>query len=413
VSLAAIAGALGKIVDAPVSWRITAAEGDVVYEGGSRALGLTLPVGDYRAEAFATNAKGELSFTVEADAENAFQVDVLAGRLDLSLVANEKTPPFSDQEAGDVVWTLVALDGQPSARIPSLARQSLLLAPGSYRVRATLQGMQAEGTADIAPGRPFALALNFKLGTAILEAALSEDGDPLDDAMRLAWRVGNRPLPSGARPRVTLPEGTYPVTLTIAGTEFPSKATIVAGEERVSRLVLKGGDVSLAARLGPTSPPLDEWRDTTWTIDAMAAVGVAPGTRAAQLPQSQPTLTLMPGRWLVGVDSGVVHAEREIVVAPEEHQAVTVDLDAARLTVRATPASGEPPANIVFSFYALDESGTPAKEPAYDAGSSEWMSIIVPAGRWRIRTLDSEGRTAEADLEAAAGEEKTVELTLR
>lgn len=419
VSLSALA--LGAPVDAPVRWRILDEAGETAYEGESRALSLPLLPGAYRAEVFAANARGEAAFTVEdsAGAPRAFAVEIEAGRLDLALVANAKSPPFSDLEAQGVAWTLQPLEGQGPVEIAPIAQPSLLLAPGRYRVRAALQGMAAEAVAEVAAGRPQALALDFRLGTIVLEAALDAEGPALDDATVLDWRIGEgdgtQTVEGEARPRLTLPEGAYPIALSIAGAEIADKAAVVAGEERVQRVLVGGGELALSARLGAASAPFEDWRDASWTVEAIAALGVAPGTLAAdRLAQAAPTLALAPGRWRIMLTSGVAAAEREVAIAPNAVTPLTVDLGAGRLTMRAAPKEGEPPpVNIVFSVFAVGADGTPATEPIYAAGTSEETSIVVPAGRWRIEALDEQGRQAATELDLAPGSEPVVEMTLQ
>jgi Ca-activated chloride channel family protein len=191
VSLTAVAGALG-IVDAATGWHVTVESGEVVYEGTSRALSLTLPPGRYHAKALAANAQGESDFTVAEDpaAPREFKVDVIAGRLDLALVANAKTEPFTGQDTTGLAWTLEPKEGQGAVEMPPIARPSLLLAPGRYVVRAKLKDMEAQGEAVIAPGKPTALTLDFRLGSVTLEAALAEDGPALDDPSQISWRLG-------------------------------------------------------------------------------------------------------------------------------------------------------------------------------------------------------------------------------
>ena len=420
ISLTATAGALGEIVDAAVSWTITGPEGERVYQGESRALGLSLLPGRYEVSAAAANATGSAEIVVlDEAAAQAFEVEVMAGRLDLTLAANAKAEPFSDLEAQGIAWTLEPLDGQPPAQIPALAKPSLLLAPGSYKVGAQLQGMQAEGTVKVAPGQPVALQLDFQLGVLTLEAGMADEGPALEDDRALSWRVGSgdaaTAVKSQSHPRLTLKAGKYPVGLSVAGLEMTAEAEVVAGEERVKRVVVKGGELGLAARLGPDAALLDDWRDTTWTVTAVAAVGFAPGAPASDeaIVEAQPHLTLMPGTWRVSLVSGAAHAEKDVTIAPETVTDLVVDVGAARLMVIATPEAGEPPLNIVYAVHALGADGTPAGDAAFSIGSSTDASVILPAGHWRVTALDDVQRTAEADVELGAGEEKRLELSLK
>ncbi len=419
VSLVATAGGLGEIVDAPVSWVVTAGSGEVVYQGESRALMLSLLPGSYQVVASAANASGRAEIDVpEDDANGDYEVAVVAGRLDLSLAANAAAAPYGDQQAQGIAWTLEPLDGQRPADIPPIAGPSLLLAPGTYRVVARLQDMVAEGVAEVAPGAPSALKLNFQIGTLVLEAALSDEHAPLADDRAFAWRIGDggtaTAIEGQSRPRLTLPAGRYPIELTIGGLQMTAEANVVAGEERVERLLVKTGELALSARLGPGAALLDGWRDTTWHVYAVSALGVEPGASGTEgaLLEAMPRLTLLPGSWRVVLESGVATVEREVVVRPEAVTELVVDIGAARLTMNATPSAGEPPTNIVYRVFAVDAEGSVAEYPVFSAGSPDIASLIVPAGRWRIAAFDEFDRSAEADADLGAGDEIELRLSL-
>ena len=147
VGIAAVAGGLGRLVDAPVRWVVRDTAGVAIYEGESRGLSLDLAEGSYGVEAYAANARGGATIEVSGELGQEFDVEVDAGRLDLSLSAGKVAPPFSDLEAAGTVWTLEPRDGQGAVEMPKLARPSLLLAPGRYLVRARLKGLEAEAEA--------------------------------------------------------------------------------------------------------------------------------------------------------------------------------------------------------------------------------------------------------------------------
>ncbi|QIG48747.1 hypothetical protein G5V57_14040 [Nordella sp. HKS 07] len=414
IGLAAVIEGSGPIVDAPVRWTVRNEKQDTVYAGESRGLSLDLVPGTYKATAEAANAQGDASFTVTDAEGQAFEIKVGAGRLDLTLAASKSAAPFSDLEAAGVKWTLEPLDGQGKADIPSLARPSLLLAPGRYKIGARLKGLAGTALATVTPGAPQAVTLDFKLGTVVLEAVL--DGDvqqPIDDATLLAWRVGDgdkaQSIEGQTRPRLVLQEGTYPVFLSIAGSEVKGSADVRADEERVARIVVKGGELMLSARLGPQAQPLEDWRDAFWTLQPIGTVGE---TKALEIQEAAPTVPLPPGRWRLILKSGTVTVEQDIQVSPGSKMPLAIDLGGARLTARAIPASGEPAANIVYSVFALDAAGLPAASPVYEVGSSGDAASILSAGRWRVIALDSEGRQAQTNIELGIGEERTVEMTL-
>jgi Ca-activated chloride channel family protein len=412
VELKAVAGGLGAIVEAPVRWKVVNSTGATVYEGESRALSLDLPAGPYRVTAAAANAATETGITVASAAGESHAISIPAGRLDLTVVTSKSAEPMSDLEAAGIEWTLQPQDGQGAVTIPGLAKPSLLLAPGRYLVRARLKGLQGEAAVEVVAGKPAALTIDFKLGTLLLEAVLTADSAVITDATMLKWRIGEgdaaQVIAGEARPRLTLPEGRVPVTLTIAGADIAATAEVKSGEESIARIPVGGGELILSARLAAGAPPLDDWRETLWTISAVG--GSSPDI---QLYETTPTVPRPPGRWRVTLKSGAATKATELLVAPGQSTPVAIELGAARLTLRAGPAEGERAANTVFSVFAVGEDGAAAGEPAFGAGASDEVTIILPAGRWRAVLADSEGRTGTADLTLAAGERPTVEVPLK
>jgi Ca-activated chloride channel family protein len=413
VNLVAVAGELG-IVDAPARWRVTDGAGKAIYEGESRALTLDLPAGPYSVVVEAANAEGKADITTTGEPGQTFEVDLVAGRLDLALAATRDAEPFGDAEAQGIAWSVEPLDSQGEAEVPQIARPILLLAPGKYKIGASLKGMHAEATAEVAPGKAEAVTLAFDLGTVTLEAVLEGQSEPLMDATMLTWRIGEgaaaQTIQGQARPRVVLPAGKHPVVLTIAGSNIDSEVEVRPGEESIARIAVGGGELTLTAQLGPDSPPLDDWRDTLWTV---AAANAPPDAQGMDLPVAQPVVPVPPGRWRISLKSGTVTAEKEVNVTPGAKLPVTVELGAAKLTARGHSADGAPPDNIVFSFTEIADDGGPASQPAFEAGATEELSTIVKAGRWRISAVDSNGRTDARDITLKAGEEQTLELTLK
>lgn len=412
VGLSVVASGIGP-VEVPVRWTVADAKQETVYAGESRALFLDLATGTYEAVAKAANAQGKARIVITGDEGQSFNVEVEAGQLDLALAANRSAAPFGDAEAAGVEWMLEPLEGQGQVEIPGLARPSLLLAPGRYSIGARLKGLEASTVATVTPGAAAAATLDFRLGTLVLEAALESAAPPIDDPAMLSWRVGEgdraQTVSGQARPRLVLQEGRYPVALTIMGAQMLAEAEVVAAEERVSRVMVGGGELALSARLGPGAAPIEDWRDAFWTFEPAGTL--APAT-AIEVQAAAPVVPMPPGRWRIGLKSGAVTVEKDVMVAPGGRTTLDIDLGAARLTVLATPAAGERAANTVYSVFALDGVDVPAAAPIYETGSAEDMSTILPAGKWRVAASDSDGRRGQADIVLGSGEERSLEIAL-
>jgi Ca-activated chloride channel homolog len=412
--LSAVAGGLGAIVDTPVRWAVNDASGTSVYEGESRTLVLDLLPGPYKVTAAAANATGARAIEVVSGHEQTFEVAVEAGRLELSVAPSPNEPAYTDAEAQGLMWSLESLAGQPPAIVPPVANPSLLLSPGPYRIRAELKGLKAEAQVDVKSGVAYPLALTFRMGRLALEAALEGETEPLEDGTLLHWRIADgamaQRIDGQPRPSLTLPEGTYGVVLNISGFDVTARAEVKAGQNSVLRVVVPGGTLGLAARLGPNSTPLDDWRDTSWVITPVKALGTA---TPIESHEPTPNLSLPAGRWHVTLKSGMAIAEQDVSIVPGGSMTLDLQIGAARLSIEAERGDGEANSNVVYAVTAVDLSGMASPEPIFEVGSSEGTSIILPAGLWRITADDTEGRHAETKIDLAAGEERSVSLMLQ
>ncbi len=414
-SLLAIAKIVDDIVEAPARWTVTDSNRDVVYEGESRALSLDLKEGRYTVTAAAANTSGTTEIVVGAEPRE-FKVELDAGRLDLSVAPNASAEPYSDLDVGDIVWTAAPKSGQREIKLPQAAAPSLLVAPGEYDITVSSKGLTGKASVKVASGTATPAKIDFALGTLVLEAANDHVEAPIADAGVVKWRIGTdanaQEITGQARPRLVLQEGEYPITLTFTGAPFEAKAQIKAGEERVVRVIVGGGELSLSAQLGPGTPELSDWRDATWTLTPSANDASA---QPLTLQEAAPIVPLAPGRWRIAVASGSVIKEQEVMVGAGKKTPAAFVLDAARLTmlVTANTTAGAEPTNIVYEVFARNQDGSTADTPLFSTGSSTNAMTILPAGKWLVRTSDSEGRRGEADVELKAGEEREISIPMR
>jgi hypothetical protein len=79
----------------------------------------------------------------------------------------------------------------------------------------------------------------------------------------------------------------------------------------------------------------------------------------------------------------------------------------------AQPAPGEiESANVVFEVAPIGADGR-ARDPIALGGSRTSWTHVLPAGRWRVFTTDSDNRHAEADVYLVPGDDRVLELRLQ
>jgi Ca-activated chloride channel family protein len=410
ISFTALMGKKGPQVEVPVEWRVLSGA-EVVYQGGGRGIAIPLLPGRYSVEARASNVVATQAFEA-AKKEMTVEVPLEAGTLAAQVVPYKGAEPLKD----GLSWTLEPLDGQGAVPEAAVAKPAYLLAAGRYKLSVATAGRSAEASVTIKAGRALESELNFHLGELTLVAVLGEKEEPLTDWRGLDWRALAKDgtvvaeKKQSASPLFQLPAGTYRFELAIAGTTVAKSLEVVEGKSRQERFVVASGKRSFQAALGPTAEPFTDWRDAYWTVTALDAVGIAPGTLLLdRLASANPSADLLPGRWLVEVLSDRTGASKEIVVAPESDETLRLDVNGARLRIVAKPVEGaEDAMNVVFEVQPL-----PDGELFGLGGANENYSAILPAGRWRVVTTDSLNRKAETEIELKAGEERTLDLLLQ
>lgn len=419
VGLTAVYAGGDRAIEEPVRWKVTATGGTAAfdYDGAGRAVSFEMPPGSYRVTVSAANAEATQDFTVEA-APLDLAVPLAVGRLSASVAPAKGKPPLG--EADKPRWSLEPLAGQGAIELGGEAQPKLLLAAGRYRLAVAVGDWSVGQEVEIGSGKTTEASLSLGLGGLTLEAALDEQGEAIAEWRGLTWRVygkGDTPLAERDReaaPHLLLPAGSYRVELLAGGGTIAGKATVAEGEERRVRLLVPSAHLTLVAALAPGAALFDDWRDSLWTVTAVEALGVEPGSSVMELqPANNPEVDLLPGRWHVTLQSGLATLERDFDALPGAAGELRFDLGAARLVIQAAPADGAAPAqNVVFYVTSKLPDGSSA-DPVGLGGSSGEMSSVLPAGSWRVDVSDEQGRRAAADVTLAAGETRTLTLQLQ
>ncbi len=418
VGLTAVYAGGERQLDEPARWQVVAQGGTPAfdYAGEGRGISLELPPGAYRVTVSAANAETVQDFTV-GDGPATVTVPLAVGHLAATVATAKGQAPLADRDGPR--WSLEPLDGQGAVALPGDAQPSLLLAAGHYRLAVTVGDWSAVRDVGISSGKTTEARLSLGLGGLTLEAALDEQGDAIAEWRGFTWRVlapGGALLAERDReasPHLLLPAGDYRIELLVAGGSISGTASVAEGEERRLRLQVPSAHLTLIAALAPGAEPFDDWRDSTWTVTAIEALGAASGSSVLELqPALNPEVDLLPGRWQVTVQSGLASATREVTALPGASGSERLDLNAARLTIVAAPGDGqEAPVNVVFTVAPLTDGGAPGEETGL-GGSSGTMATVLPAGRWRVVAGDERGRAATADVTLRPGDGIRLELQL-
>ena len=264
-------------------------------------------------------------------------------------------------------------------------------------------------TRHIRPFGAFVASVIFAAGLAAEPDWRGLSWRVLDAGGQVAAEAANQATPS-----FRLPAGRYRAELEVAGATIVQEVAVEEGREVAATVAVPAGRRSFLAALAPGSPPLEDWRDARWTVAAVEALGFPAGTLLVeQLYDAAPSFALLPGRWQVTLESGRARASRLLEVAPGSDETLQLDLAAARLTIVPAVAPGAPaPQNVVFEVAPLSAGGEPGEWLTL-GGSFESWSEILPAGAWRVRLFDEQGRSAAGDVRLEAGAAESLSLTLR
>ncbi len=409
-------------VIAPVRWMIAPkGSATTVYEGSARALTLDLPVGNYHVAISGTNATGGGDLAVEARPGGVHRIPIDAGLLRVTLVPAQGRTFKETDIKGLPSYRVEPLDGQPPAGISDGLTAEAMLAPGRYRITGSLGGFAASAPVTIKRGEAKDVALDLQLGRVTLEAVIEGRSEPIASGTGLDWSLvplagtgAPQAVIASARPTLVAAAGSYRATLTISGATLDAPVSIKPGSETTARVTVPASGVTLEGGLAAGRPAFDDWRDARWTVTPVALIG---GLSAAPAlddkSEARPELSLLPGNWRVVLVSGAASGETELHLAPGERRVLRLDVDAARLTMAAKPASGAAPINIVFSAFPFPEGGEAAAQPLFTGGAREDIAAILPAGRYRITAADEIGRQAAALVVLGAGDVRRLDLELR
>jgi Ca-activated chloride channel family protein len=404
--------ALGRM-PAPVQWTVKPAGADQpVYEGGGIGIALDLPPGRYDIALAGNNVSGGAELEITGPSDTPMPVPIAAGHLLVHLTAGNGLT-LAQAELGDqIAWTIAPLDAQPQTALMTGLDANAVLAPGRYRVTATLADHVAEAEVMVGEGETTEITLSLALGRLTLELML--DDGPVTSGSGLDWTIapatGGDPVAVAgtARPTLMLPAGSYVVSARLDGATVTGEVVVADGAATVLTLSNAAGTVTLEATLGPGGPVLDDWRDVVWTVSPSGGQDV--GSALTDHAEARPVVTLVPGEWEAMLKSGAATTTQRFTVQPGIEQTIRIAQAAGRLRLSGRLTSGSEPfsdwRDVLWTVRSADGATT-----LLDSSPDLAPVLVVPEGDWLV-TLVSGGARLEQRVTIVAGDDQSLDAAL-
>lgn len=394
----------GVFLDAPIRWRVTAADKPneaPVFEQDAAAPFLALPAGRYAIEAQYGFVVARTSVDYAAGTVRNVVVPLGAGAV--RLTGSSDSAP---QRSALVTFTRINAPNETAAILRGIAPE-VALVPGSYRVSMTSGPTRIERQVTVAAGQRVALDPQLDLGEVEIQVLTGAGGARASGAVVTIYEddpdapLGRREIVRSAANGAVfaLPAGTYASLARFGGLETRDRFLVKAGEREQRTMVLEIAQLSVAAnmpgRLTPDAGPvairlekLDEPKETS---------------QASRLPAS---FVVPAGRYKVElrVGQGNVAAAREIELKSGAQEQMTLDVPAGALRLRLMEP-GRAAATADVAWEVIDRTG----RIVWMASLAEATPLLQP-GRYTVRA-DLRGKQATLEVEVRAGEVRAYDLT--
>jgi Ca-activated chloride channel family protein len=296
---------------------VTSADsGAPLWMGREQRPEIVLPAGNYRVTAEAGAARQEQDVTITAATGTTVDAQLATGRLELS--ASRAGPSAQPDLMTDGV-TYVLYEDDPDApqgrrevARSAAAAPDFTLPAGTYYVLARTQ--TAEAREQIAIGAGDVVKRTLSLALAHLELSATLGGAAVPSDLPLTFRVVRLdPEPrevvrtTAREPVVDLSAGRYRIEAMAGATNVlaATDVALAAGQNQKLALKIDAGNVTL--RRGPGADVFWEIRD-------------AKQRTVARSSQSEPTLLLAPGRYIVNSETAERPLSSVIEVKAGEHR---------------------------------------------------------------------------------------------
>jgi hypothetical protein len=302
------------------------------------------------------------------------------------------------------------------------ARAGFRVAPGRYRVQARNGAVTIDQIVDVPAGRHHDVELNLNAGQLRLEAWLSDDGEPAEQAWFQVYRTIQDAYGRAEQVQVAgngyaeaanflLPAGDYVAEARFGDATASQAVSVVAGLDTRQTLDLAAGLLTVqlsstdAAGLNRPAQLLVELADTSGEEAAWTEFTRATASDAT-------TFVLPAGRYRLTARTDQATTRTELTVNPGQRLEQTMALDAAK--VRLTARLGDEAANLLDTLFWLlpaDEAPKPTLSTGKARGPTAHAEFTVAPGSYRA-VARSESGTGEARVTLTPGVNNEIVIAL-
>jgi Ca-activated chloride channel family protein len=375
---------------------------------------LRVDPGTYLLRAERGSAVAEKEVTVGEGAPLEVNLILGSGSLKLSATAKVGEPALTKDLAWDILGPPDAEGDRKSVAISYDANPTLTIPAGKYLVRVSFGDATGQAEVEVKAGEQTEVVISLESGKIKAAASMEAGGTPLETD--LAWEVlgeadaeGNRKsvaISYDAQPTLSLPAGTYLLTVAHGSARANREVTVVAGETIDVALTLGAGSLRLSARSAAGAPTLSE--DLAWNVFGETD---SEGNRAdvAFSYDANPTLSIPAGTYLVRVTWGEVKVEQEVIMESGKLKELDLILSAGTIKANAIMGEGGSPVTGSLAWNLLTTEDPEGNRK--DAGFSyeNEPRFRNPAGKYLLKLVRG---SAMAEVEVAVTPNKETSVTV-
>lgn len=377
---------------------------------------LRVDPGTYLLKAESGNAIAEREVVVTEGAPVEVGVILGSGTLKLSAITKAGEPPLEKDLAWDILGPPDAEGDRKSAGFSYDARPTLTMPAGVFLAKVTYGSAVGQVEVEIKAGEVSEVVISLESGKVNATASM-EEGGPLIEK-DLAWNVygeadleGNRKdvaFSYDAQPNFSLPSGRYTVEVVHGSAKATREVTVVAGEMSEISLVLGAGKLRALARPAAGAEPFKA--DLAW--DVLAEPDLEGNRKSVAFSyDSNPTLSVPAGNYLVTVKWGEAKAQQDVVIDSGKLIDLDMVLNAGTIKANAVMGEGGTPVSGNLAWTLLTEPD--AEGNRKDAGFSYNDEALFrnAAGKYLLK-LKRGSAGAETMVEVSPNKQTTVTVNL-